>query len=33
MGFEEDAGIIEMYAKGFAGLPVDPDYATPGDKQ
>jgi len=33
MGFEEDVGIIEMYAKGFAGLSVDPDYATPGDKQ
>mgnify|MGYP001815872204 CR=1 FL=1 len=31
MGFKEDVGIIEMYAKGFAGLPVDPDYSTPGD--
>jgi 8-oxo-dGTP diphosphatase len=32
MGFQEDVGIIEMYAKGFAGLPVDPDYAAPGSK-
>jgi ADP-ribose pyrophosphatase YjhB (NUDIX family) len=27
MGFQEDASIIEMYAKGFTGLPVDPNYA------
>jgi 8-oxo-dGTP diphosphatase len=31
MGFQEDVGIIEMYTKGFAGLPADPDYATPGN--
>jgi ADP-ribose pyrophosphatase YjhB (NUDIX family) len=29
MGFQEDIAIIEMYKKGFAGLPVDPDYAAP----
>ncbi|MBU0495309.1 MAG: NUDIX domain-containing protein [Chloroflexi bacterium] len=29
MGFEEDVSIIEMYAQGFAGLPVDTDNATP----
>jgi 8-oxo-dGTP diphosphatase len=29
MGFQEDVGIIEMYTKGFAGLPVDPKYVTP----
>lgn len=28
MGFQEDVGIIEMYKNGFAGLPVDPDYAA-----
>lgn len=28
MGFQEDVSIIEMYAKGFTGLPVDPNYAT-----
>lgn len=27
MGFEEDVGIIEMYAQGFRGLPIDSDYA------
>jgi 8-oxo-dGTP diphosphatase len=32
MGFQEDVAIIEMYARGFAGLPVDPDYATPAGK-
>jgi 8-oxo-dGTP diphosphatase len=31
MGFQEDAGIIEMIAQGFAGLPVDADYTTPHD--
>ena len=31
MGFQEDVGIIEMIAQGFAGLPVDADYATPHD--
>ena len=33
MGFQEDVGIIKMYTKGFAGLPVDPNYATPDDRQ
>ena len=28
MGFQEDVAIIEMVRNGFAGLPVDPDYAT-----
>ena len=28
MGFQEDVDVIEMLAKGFVGLPVDPDYAT-----
>ena len=28
LGFQEDASIIAMYAAGFDGLPVDPDYAT-----
>ncbi len=28
MGFQEDVGIIEMYARGFTGLPVDLAYAT-----
>jgi ADP-ribose pyrophosphatase YjhB (NUDIX family) len=32
MGFQEDVDIIEMVAKGSAGLPVDPDYATPDSK-
>jgi 8-oxo-dGTP diphosphatase len=32
MGFQEDVGIIEMYEKGFAGLPVDRDYATSTSK-
>ena len=32
MGFQEDIGIIEMHAKGFAGLPVDRDYATSTSK-
>ena len=27
MGFEEDATIIELYARGFVGLPVDAAYA------
>ena len=30
MGFQEDVDIIEIYAQGFSGLPVDPDYASPG---
>ncbi|MGD9316813.1 MAG: NUDIX domain-containing protein [Anaerolineae bacterium] len=33
MGFQEDVTILEMVKEGFAGLPVDPEYATPGDKQ
>jgi 8-oxo-dGTP diphosphatase len=33
MGFQEDVGIIEMYAGGFAGLPVEPAYATSGGRQ
>jgi 8-oxo-dGTP diphosphatase len=33
MGFQEDVAIIEMVAGGFAGLPVDPDYATPDASQ
>jgi 8-oxo-dGTP diphosphatase len=33
MGFQEDVAIIEMVTAGFAGLPVDPDYATPNAKQ
>ena len=33
MGFQEDVSIIEMNAKGFTGLPVDPDYAIPDDRQ
>jgi ADP-ribose pyrophosphatase YjhB (NUDIX family) len=28
MGFQEDVDVIQMIAKGFVGLPVDPDYAT-----
>jgi 8-oxo-dGTP diphosphatase len=28
MGFQEDVAILEMVTAGFAGLPVDPDYAT-----
>ena len=32
MGFEEDTGIIELHMQGFAGLPVDPDYAVPGNR-
>ncbi len=27
MGFEEDASVIEMYAKGMAGLPVDSNFS------
>jgi ADP-ribose pyrophosphatase YjhB (NUDIX family) len=27
MGFQEDVGIIEMVAQGFAGLPIDPEHA------
>jgi 8-oxo-dGTP diphosphatase len=30
MGFPEDVCVIEMYTKGFAGIPVDPECATPG---
>lgn len=33
MGFEEDVRIIEMYTKGFVGLPVDSDYAKLGDRE
>jgi 8-oxo-dGTP diphosphatase len=33
MGFQEDIDIIEMYAEGFVGLPVDPDYATPTSRR
>jgi 8-oxo-dGTP diphosphatase len=33
MGFQEDVGILEMYTKGFARLPVDPNHATPADRQ
>jgi 8-oxo-dGTP diphosphatase len=29
MGFQEDVDIIKMYTEGFAGLPVDPNCATP----
>jgi 8-oxo-dGTP diphosphatase len=32
MGFEEDVSIIKMYAKGFAGLPVDADHAKLEDR-
>jgi ADP-ribose pyrophosphatase YjhB (NUDIX family) len=32
MGFQEDVDIIEMYAREFAGLPVDPDYASPASQ-
>jgi 8-oxo-dGTP diphosphatase len=27
MGFEEDVRMIQMYASGFEGIPVDADYA------
>jgi 8-oxo-dGTP diphosphatase len=27
MGFEEDVSIIELYERGFEGMPVDADYA------
>jgi 8-oxo-dGTP diphosphatase len=27
MGFEEDVSIIELYGRGFEGIPVDADYA------
>jgi 8-oxo-dGTP diphosphatase len=33
MGFQEDIAIMEMVTQGFTGLAVDPDYATPDDKQ
>jgi 8-oxo-dGTP diphosphatase len=33
MGFQEDVAIIEMHRKGFAGIPIDPDYATLHNKQ
>jgi ADP-ribose pyrophosphatase YjhB (NUDIX family) len=29
MGFEEDTVIIELYARGFVGLPIDSEYANP----
>jgi ADP-ribose pyrophosphatase YjhB (NUDIX family) len=32
MGFQEDVDIIEMCARGFAGLPVDPEYAAAASK-
>ncbi len=33
MGFEEDLAILELYAmKGSEGLPVDADFASPGDR-
>jgi ADP-ribose pyrophosphatase YjhB (NUDIX family) len=33
MGFQEDVGIIEMVAQGFAGLPVDPEHALADDTE
>jgi hypothetical protein len=27
MGFEEDVSIIELYGRGFGGIPVDAGYA------
>jgi 8-oxo-dGTP diphosphatase len=31
LGFPEDSSILKMYAEGKVGLPVDPDYAVPGE--
>jgi len=33
MGFQEDVAIMEMVRRGFEGLAVDPEYATPDGEQ